>query len=413
MRQQIADADVAGLLNGGRGQSPERNGKHPPPMARLVERLVDVMRRTAGLGRTGTARPDGQREFSFFAAPDVFEAVRRELAQAGVLLRPRIGEIRDTAAAGRRFVTVLSEYTLIDCETGDEITIKGAGRGDGAKHDGLSAARTGALKHALVRNFLLSDPEDPDLPRGACRAGAAGPPADEPPPAERPRRKRGRKRATSLHGKLLEAIRAVGEVPRTGEPEAGGYCFVTIDDLVGAIRPELVRRGVHLSTSVESVEDAVSGDGMLTRVSTRHVFRDAETGQSMELLSAGEAAAGGEAKSAPDERLLYRAVASSFKYALLEFLLVANTAPARPRAGKIAAMQRRLGITLAEIREAADGDWASVALPGEPEAGRPVSEASPPALETHLGAIDPSGGLSDGDRRLARALIVGLAKFSA
>lgn len=351
-----------------------RNGAaaHKAPTPRLADRLAAVLRRTGPVARNGRHEAD----FLFFTAPDVFDHIRRQLFAAGVLVDHQIAAVSDTRVGGKPARTVRGALSFRDTETEEVITVKTAGRAACPGGEGLAAARTGALKHSLKKNFLIVDEEgcDPDEAREGCSTAPA---------AEPGKRKRGRKRASSLFGKLREVVALGARIERSGANELEGYTFTTETDVLAVVRPALVARSVLLLTSVEGLEETPDGGALLTRVRTSHTFIDAESGQSLALESAGES-------WDLDDKGVYRAVTAAFKYALLEFLLQANTAPASPLAAMGAAALKRWGLSPGDIAAFRGGKWKEMVAPVGAFAGKRLDQIQPQELQFGLKTWAPA-----------------------
>jgi hypothetical protein len=75
------------------------------------------------------------------------------------------------------FVLVTTKHTFRDADTGEELTIGGAGLGWDSGDKGVYKAITGATKYALMKNFLITDEQDPETGEQVKPdkpAGAAG-----------------------------------------------------------------------------------------------------------------------------------------------------------------------------------------------------------------------------------------------
>lgn len=122
----------------------------------------------------------------------------------------------------------------------------------------------------------------------------------------------------NVSAKLLKVIGSVsGSVVKSGFNSHQKYSYVMEKDLLDAVRAELVKHGLLILTSVESVSRA----GDITTVRTKHTIIDVESGESMEVWSAGEGKDSGDKAG-------FKAITGSNKYFLFKtFLLSGNDDP--------------------------------------------------------------------------------------
>lgn len=143
--------------------------------------------------------------------------------------------------------------------------------------------------------------------------------------------------------KLLNVTDALdGKVKKSGYNSYSKYTYVTEADLIDAIRPELIKQGLIITTSVLSFSETPASeddDNRYASVTLKHTIIDTESGESIELHSAGTGA----------DRLdkaLYKSYTGALKYFLLKtFMLsgdddpendgvVKKPTPAKPAASK-------------------------------------------------------------------------------
>ena len=119
----------------------------------------------------------------------------------------------------------------------------------------------------------------------------------------------------NVASKLLKVIGSVsGSVAKSGYNSHQKYAYVMEKDLLDAVRPELVKNGLLLLSSVESA----TRTGDITTVRTKHTIVDVDSGESLEVWSAGEGKDSGDKAG-------YKAITGSNKYFLFKtFLLSGN-----------------------------------------------------------------------------------------
>jgi len=121
--------------------------------------------------------------------------------------------------------------------------------------------------------------------------------------------------------KLLKVTEALdGKVKKSGYNNYSKYSYVTEADLIDAIRPELIRQGLVITTSVHSFSETGAtedDDNRYASVTLKHVIIDAESGECLELFSAGTGA----------DRLdkaLYKSYTGAIKYFLLKTFMLSG-----------------------------------------------------------------------------------------
>jgi hypothetical protein len=130
----------------------------------------------------------------------------------------------------------------------------------------------------------------------------------------------------SLAKKLVLILSEAQKVKKSGVNKFANYQYTTESDLLELIRPQLVKHGIFVFSSVDTVEVTKSttkkGDeNLITTVITKHTFVDSETGESYEVRSAGQGAD-------QQDKGIYKAITGSTKYMLWKnFLVESNDDP--------------------------------------------------------------------------------------
>jgi hypothetical protein len=148
-----------------------------PARLNLRQKLAEVRR------RIGYVQKRGHNElfnYSYVTAADIAGAVGDILAELGVVVVPRLESIaHEPAPSGRidgeRLTRVVMNYSFVDVDTAEEITVKVAGEGLDAGDKAPYKAMTGALKYALLQSFLLATGDDPEDERPDARYPASNP----------------------------------------------------------------------------------------------------------------------------------------------------------------------------------------------------------------------------------------------
>ena len=164
----------------------------------LVIKLSEI------LGEIDRVPKRGRNEFhkyDYVMESDLVEAVRQKLAERHVFLLSSVEELRreDTLTEAK------IRFTFLDGDTGESLSFYYFGQGDDKGDKGAYKAYTGALKYAIMKNFLVptgDDPEaDPDTDRRAQERYQAS--RDARAQAERP--------ARTTRGRMAEPRRPESE----------------------------------------------------------------------------------------------------------------------------------------------------------------------------------------------------------
>lgn len=121
--------------------------------------------------------------------------------------------------------------------------------------------------------------------------------------------------------KLLAAIAELGgSVPKTGYNSYSKYKYVTEADINGAVLPALLKQGLLLTTSVETVNEEVSTADQKNRFASVilvHKIIDTESGEALEFRSAGTGAD-------TLDKAIYKAYTGSCKYFLMKTFMLSG-----------------------------------------------------------------------------------------
>lgn len=122
----------------------------------------------------------------------------------------------------------------------------------------------------------------------------------------------------NLASKMVKVVGSVsGKVTKSGYNSHNKYAYIMEKDLLDAVREELTTNNVLITSSVESV----SREGDITTVRMKHVLVDADSGESMEVWSAGQGAD-------KQDKGIFKAITGANKYFLMKtFLLSGNDDP--------------------------------------------------------------------------------------
>jgi hypothetical protein len=170
----------------------------------------------------------------------------------------------------------------------------------------------------------------------------------------------------NLAKKLVQVVGSVsGKVGKSGYNSHQKYNYVMEADLLDAVREEIVKAGIVITSSVESVER----DGNITTVKLKHTLIDAESGESFEVWSAGQGADN-------QDKGVFKAITGANKYFLLKtFLLSGDDDPENDGAKAPAPQQAK----------------APVMKVAAPKPAAPQTETVQPKAEAATASPAPTG----------------------
>ena len=111
--------------------------------------------------------------YDYVYESDLVDHIRDKLAEQGVAIFPsvrehNVQEMQDARNKSVFLTTVTLDVTLIDGESGDQITTTWVGQGLDNGDKGYYKAYTGAIKYFILKTFMIStgdDPEQDEAPR--------------------------------------------------------------------------------------------------------------------------------------------------------------------------------------------------------------------------------------------------------
>lgn len=129
---------------------------------RLVYKLCKVMAEIDGVAKAGH---NDFHNYDYVKEADLVSAIRQKLAAQNVFIFTTVNEITTTEKTNERgksshFTTARITLTFVDGDTREERSIQFIGHGEDTSDKGPYKAYTGAMKHALMKNFLISAEDD-------------------------------------------------------------------------------------------------------------------------------------------------------------------------------------------------------------------------------------------------------------
>ena len=133
-------------------------------MTKLCKKLVEVMKDCRYIAKNGTNSFHG---YKYATSADVLEKVNASLTKNGIvsIATPNLLQMQDvTTAKGNieHLASVAISIDLIDCESGEKLTLKGLGSGQDAGDKSVMKAQTAALKYCYLLSLAIATGDDPE-----------------------------------------------------------------------------------------------------------------------------------------------------------------------------------------------------------------------------------------------------------
>lgn len=159
----------------------------------LVSKLAEVMKEVSKIPKNGK---NTFHNYKYVMESDLVEAIRDKLADRHIFITSSTKGIETVELSrptkGGEIVTqkigvLRVEYTFHDGESGEKLTMEGAGEIDQDGGKGLYKALTGAMKYFLMKQFLVATGDDPEqTPQQKSAPEKKPAPAKVAKPAEKP-----------------------------------------------------------------------------------------------------------------------------------------------------------------------------------------------------------------------------------
>lgn len=152
----------------------------------LVRKLAAIM---ADVHRIPKSGRNEFHKYDYATEADIVEALRTKLAEKSIMLIPHLVESHvDKVGDKNLLTTVVLEFTFVDGDSGQSLTLRWEGTGIDSGDKGMYKAMTGALKYVLLKTFMIPTGDDPEAGRDDERPAPKGQPnrRPDPVPARRP-----------------------------------------------------------------------------------------------------------------------------------------------------------------------------------------------------------------------------------
>jgi hypothetical protein len=174
-----------------------------------------VIKLAAIMSEVGRIEKRGRNEFhkyDYAMEADIVEALRAKLAERNVMILPEC----IATQRNENLTTAAMRFTVIDGDSGSEVTLNWTGTGEDKGDKGLYKAFTGALKYFLLKLFLLPTGDDPEADESSDKSRAAKPEIKAP-----------RKKAADAKPQPADAPAATKQPEPVAVPAAPGELTVT------------------------------------------------------------------------------------------------------------------------------------------------------------------------------------------
>ena len=136
-------------------------------MQKIAKKFVEVMRECSHVAKNGT---NDFHRYKYATAADVLEKVNASLTKHGLasVVTPNLISLKEvTTAKGNveQLATVEVVITLVDCESGETLTLKGLGSGQDPSDKAVAKAQTMAIKYAYLNSLAIATLDDPEADR--------------------------------------------------------------------------------------------------------------------------------------------------------------------------------------------------------------------------------------------------------
>lgn len=137
-----------------------------PPQGRPLARKLALV--LADVHRVPKNGRNDFHKYDYVYEADLVDHIRDKLAEHGIAIFPSVAahsveEMQDNRNRTSFLTTVTLDVTLIDGESGDMLTTTWVGQGMDSGDKGYYKAYTGAIKYFLLKTFLISTGDDPEL----------------------------------------------------------------------------------------------------------------------------------------------------------------------------------------------------------------------------------------------------------
>jgi hypothetical protein len=127
----------------------------------LAKKIAQVIARVKRVPTNGRNNFQG---YDYATEGDLVDEIRRHLSELNVCVFPSVESHQSEQIGKAGFLsTVEMAMTLVDGDSGQSMTTRWIGQGQDKGDKGYYKAYTGAMKYFLMKTFLISTGDDPEL----------------------------------------------------------------------------------------------------------------------------------------------------------------------------------------------------------------------------------------------------------
>jgi hypothetical protein len=133
-------------------------------VSQLRAKMVEIVAELGPVEKKGRNVHFG---YNYVSESQMMSELRGKLSKRGILFTTSVTSMQERERTNQKgntevLVSVTTEHKFVDAESEAEITVGGAGMGIDSGDKGVYKAITGATKYALMKNFMVSDEQDPE-----------------------------------------------------------------------------------------------------------------------------------------------------------------------------------------------------------------------------------------------------------
>lgn len=131
---------------------------------KLPQKMVEVMKQVEYIQKKGVNK---FHNYKYATEADVNAKVRQELSARNIIFLPAVvkREMRETTTRGGNteyIICVDMEFTFMDAETGETLTVPMSGEGQDVGDKAIYKAISGTQKYGLMKTFMIETGDDPE-----------------------------------------------------------------------------------------------------------------------------------------------------------------------------------------------------------------------------------------------------------
>jgi ERF superfamily len=145
----------------------------------LRAKLVEIAH---GLGTVEKSKRNPHFGYNYVGEGQLWAKLGPKMAEQNIMFSTSVLTAEPNYGEGKAgvFVMVTVECTFYDCDSNESLIVRGAGMGWDSSDKAVYKAITGAVKYVLMKNFWVTDEQDPEAGEQTPGAAAAAPSGHRP-----------------------------------------------------------------------------------------------------------------------------------------------------------------------------------------------------------------------------------------